>query len=139
MSIGVGSGGGGRGGGGGRRGGGATTGAGASGIAGGNSNGSLAKIPLKRLNLPVGNGWLQSGGRGSSSSTGGSNASGDDGNIRRLVVEVLTDRQARVRPPVGAIRLWAQRLENAENTVEVRRKEQLRTITSMIATNERVV
>ena len=41
---------------------------------------------------------------------------------KKIVIEMLEDRQQKVRPQAsGAFKVWAQRLENPENSIEVER------------------
>ena len=66
------------------------------------------------------------GGGGSSTNTHPSRMSLKKLNLigeKRIVIEILEDRQQKVRPQAsGAFRVWAQRLANPENSIEVNSK-----------------
>ena len=65
------------------------------------------------------------GGGGSSTNTHPSRMSLKKLNLigeKKIVIEMLEDRQQKVRPQAsGAFKVWAQRLENPENSIEVER------------------
>lgn len=69
-------------------------GGGGGGAGGGSTNTHPSRTSLKKLNL-VGE--------------------------KKIVIEMLDDRQQKVRPQAsGAFRVWAQRLDNPENSIEVK-------------------